>query len=38
MQTEKKVSDGRQPVILFADDDVTCLDNWVIKFWMRKMG
>jgi len=26
MQTEKKVNDGRQPVILFADDDVTCLE------------
>ena len=26
MQTEKKVSDGRQPVILFADDDATCLE------------
>ena len=26
MQTEKKVSDGRQPVILFADDDPVCLD------------
>jgi DNA-binding NtrC family response regulator len=26
MQTEKKVNDGRQPVILFADDDVACLE------------
>jgi len=26
MQTEKKVNDGRQPVILFADDDATCLE------------
>jgi len=26
MQTEKKISDGRQPVILFADDDEICLD------------
>ena len=26
MQPEKKVNDGRQPVILFADDDVTCLE------------
>ena len=26
MQTEKKVNDGRQPVILFADDDEICLD------------
>ena len=26
MQTEKKVNDGRQPVILFADDDETCLE------------
>jgi len=26
MQTEKKINDGRQPVILFADDDETCLE------------
>ena len=26
MQTEKKVNDGWQPVILFADDDPACLD------------
>ena len=26
MQTEKKVNDERQPVILFADDDAICLD------------
>ena len=26
MQTEKKVNDGRQPVILFADDDAICLE------------
>ena len=26
MQTEKKVSDGRQPVILYADDDAICLE------------
>ena len=26
MQPEKKVSNGRQPVILFADDDEICLD------------
>ena len=26
MQTEKKINDGRQPVILFADDDAICLD------------
>ncbi len=26
MQTDKKVSDERQPVILLADDDAICLD------------
>ena len=26
MHTDKKENDGRQPVILFADDDAICLD------------
>jgi two-component system, cell cycle sensor histidine kinase and response regulator CckA len=26
MQTDKKENNGRQPVILFADDDAICLD------------
>jgi CheY-like chemotaxis protein len=26
MQTDKKKNDDRQPVILFADDDASCLD------------
>jgi CheY-like chemotaxis protein len=26
MQTDKKKNDGRQPVILYADDDAICLD------------
>ncbi len=36
MQTEKKVSDGRQPVILFADDDAICLEVGIKM--LQKLG
>ena len=36
MQTDKKKNDDRQPVILFADDDASCLDVGV-KI-LRKLG
>ena len=36
MQTEKKINDGRQPVILFADDDAICLDVGVKM--LQKLG
>ena len=36
MQTEKKINDGRQPVILFADDDEICLDVGVKM--LQKLG
>ena len=36
MQTDKKESDERQPVILFADDDPVCLDVGVKM--LQKLG
>jgi len=36
MQTDKKENNERQPVILFADDDVICLDVGVII--LQKLG